>query len=152
MSTADVAVEAKTETPAARVIGDFAVELEWQQVPEETRARAKLLILDALGIAIAANRYPFAKSILTSMRDLASIDGTSGNSRVIGSGEKLPLRDAVLANGALVHGLDELGARDAALWGGLDDGAEGGDDDARRARKQGAALGGSHPGNVGPVV
>jgi 2-methylcitrate dehydratase PrpD len=106
MSTADVAFEAKTEPPVAKVIGDFAVDLEWQQVPEETRARAKLLILDALGIAIAANRYPFAKSILTSMRDLASIDGTSGNSRVIGSGEKLPLRDAVLANGALVHGLD----------------------------------------------
>lgn len=106
MATPDPSFEPQAGEPIAATIGDFAITLDWQQVPEETRTRAKLLILDALGIAIAANRYPFASSIISSLSGLAAIDGAAGTCRVVGSDTRLPLRDAVVANGALVHGLD----------------------------------------------
>ena len=65
-----------------------------------------LLILDALGIAMAANRYPFAATIGAGLAELAAIDGAPAKFHVIGSRDRLPLRDAIIANGALIHGLD----------------------------------------------
>jgi len=70
-------------------------------IPPEVRERAKYLILDAVGIAYASSTYEFAR---TTMRALASL-GT-GDGAVIGFPERLTLRDAVLMNGALIHGLD----------------------------------------------
>jgi len=94
------------EPAIAEAIGAFAVDLDWDRVPETVRHRAKLLILDALGIAIAANRYPFAATIGAGLADLAALDGGQGTFHVIGSRDRLPLRDAIIANGALIHGLD----------------------------------------------
>src|SRR3989304_1576452 len=70
-------------------------------IPPEVRERAKYLILDAVGIAYASSTYEFAR---TTMRALASL-GT-GDGAVIGFPARLTLRDAVLMNGALIHGLD----------------------------------------------
>jgi len=54
-----------------------------------------------VGIALASTQYPFAAVSLAAMEELGS-----GASPVIGIGRKLALRDAVLMNGILVHGLD----------------------------------------------
>ena len=98
---------AQSSTPTiAATIGAFAADLTWDQAPAAVRHRAKLLILDAIGIAIAANRYPFASAIDAGLSDLASLDGDKGAFHVIGSHDKLPLRDAIVANGARLHGLD----------------------------------------------
>ena len=70
-------------------------------IPERTRERAKLLLLDATGIALASGRQDFAHRILSG---LASI--SEGRSSLIGLPARLSLRDAVIMNGALVHGLD----------------------------------------------
>jgi len=94
------------EPAIAASIGEFAHDLDWDQVPADVRHRAKLLILDALGIAMAANRYPFASVIGAGLAGLAALDGVEGKFHVIGSSAKLPLRDAIVANGALIHGLD----------------------------------------------
>ena len=99
MATADANFESQSGEPIAATIGAFATNLDWKQVPEETRTRAKLLILDALGIAIAANRYPFAESILSSLSSLAEIDGAAGTCRVVAAAAAaadaaLPLADA----------------------------------------------------------
>lgn len=95
-----------SEPAIAATIGEFAHDLEWNAVPADVRQRAKLLILDALGIAMAAHRYPFAAAIGAGLADLAALDGVEGKFNVIGSTARLPLRDAIVANGALVHGLD----------------------------------------------
>lgn len=81
----------------ARFVGD----LRPSSIPSEVLGRAKYLILDAVGIAYASSTYEFARCTLSALTDLGS-----GDSDVIGFAQKLGLRDAVLMNGVLVHGLD----------------------------------------------
>ena len=66
------------------------------------RERAKHLILDATGIALASGRYDFAHKAATAISGL----GGEGPVPVIGLPLRLPARDAALLNGILVHGLD----------------------------------------------
>lgn len=77
---------------ASRVYGD---------IPASVHERAKLVMIDAIGTAFAASRYPFAPVALSALSSLGS-----GDSAVIGMNAKLALRDAVVMNGILVHGLD----------------------------------------------
>src|SRR5215470_12601900 len=79
----------------------FALGLTYEQIPAAVVARAKHLILDSVGIALASTQYPFASVSFAAMQELGS-----GTSPVIGIGRRLALRDAVLMNGILVHGLD----------------------------------------------
>jgi 2-methylcitrate dehydratase PrpD len=59
-------------------------------------------MLDAVGIALASTGYDFAHRTLTAMRGLAG----EGDTPVIGFPACLPMRDAALVNGVLIHGLD----------------------------------------------
>ena len=77
-------------------------QLEWSTVPERVRERAKHLILDAIGCALAAKRFDFAVRALRAISDLAG----PGERAIVGHSQRVPLRDAVLANGLLMHGLD----------------------------------------------
>lgn len=85
----------------APVLAEFAAELDYEAIPAEVRERAKYLILDAVGIAHASTRYDFAHRTLSAVSELGR-----GDANVIGLSAKLSLRDAVLMNGLLVHGLD----------------------------------------------
>jgi 2-methylcitrate dehydratase PrpD len=80
----------------------FAAGLSLGKVPEPVRLRSKYLILDAIGCAFAARREDFAARIAGSVARLAG----AGPRRVIGMAHRLPLRDAALVNGMLMHGLD----------------------------------------------
>ncbi len=64
--------------------------------------RAKLHILDALGLGLAASVQDFGKSALAGALSM----GASGECSVIGRSERLEMRDAALVNGLLTHGLD----------------------------------------------
>jgi 2-methylcitrate dehydratase PrpD len=79
----------------------FALALDLDQVPGAVRERAKHLILDGIGLAFATTAFPYSDMALAAMRELGQ-----GNSTVFGKAEKLALRDAMLVNGLLVHGLD----------------------------------------------
>ena len=57
--------------------------------------RAKLHILDAVGIGLAASRYDFSHKTLTAIQGLAG----DGAYPVIGMPARLPLRDAAQMNG-----------------------------------------------------
>jgi len=83
-------------------LGAFAAALRWEDIPREVRSRARHLILDAVGCALAARRFDFSGPSIQAIADLAG----EGDSVVIGQKRRLPLRDAVLANGILAHGLD----------------------------------------------
>ncbi len=85
----------------AEQLAAFAEDLTYGAVPESVRRRAKHLILDATGIALASTTYDFAHKTVNALTAFGA-----GDSHVIGFPIRLPLRDAVLANGVLIHGLD----------------------------------------------
>jgi 2-methylcitrate dehydratase PrpD len=85
----------------AEELSQFALQLTYDAIPVAVRERAKHLMLDAVGIALASAKYPFASASLAALEELGT-----GRSAVIGFGRRLALRDAVLMNGILVHGLD----------------------------------------------
>jgi 2-methylcitrate dehydratase PrpD len=86
----------------AAQLADFTAGLDITRVPARVRERAKHLILDAVGCALAATKFDFAAPSLRALEAL----GGAGASVVIGRRERLLLRDAMLANGILAHGLD----------------------------------------------
>ena len=86
----------------SRALAEFAAGLRYEDIPPAVRELSKLLILDALGCGLAATGYDFASATLSGARAL----GGDGPCAVIGSTVRLPLRDAALVNGVLLHGLD----------------------------------------------
>lgn len=86
----------------ARELARFVADFRAESIPPEVRERAKHLVLDAVGIALASTQYDFAHRTLTGLQSL----GQGGDSSLIGLPQRLPLRDAVLMNGLLIHGLD----------------------------------------------
>jgi 2-methylcitrate dehydratase PrpD len=86
----------------ARAIARFAAALRYDDIPATVRERARVQILDGLGVGFAANAYPFADKAIAGVHAL----GGDGDCTVLGRRERLPLRDAALANGILIHGLD----------------------------------------------
>ena len=90
-----------TDTIATQLAA-FAHGLKPDMLPAAVVEQAKLLMLDALGIALASSRHDFAHCAYRGLHAL----GGAGDSAVMGAFAPLPLRDAVLMNGILVHGLD----------------------------------------------
>lgn len=83
-------------------IAAFAANLRPEDVPAAVRENAKLHVLDVVGTALAATRFDFAQHALAGISNIAE----AGNNSVIGMNVRLPMRDAVLMNGILAHGLD----------------------------------------------
>ena len=94
---------AEASAPVAEGLAGFAEALRYDAIPAAVRDRAKHLILDTLGIALASTTYDFAERSYAGVCALADGDGPC---TVIGREQGLPLRDAVLMNGVLMHGLD----------------------------------------------
>jgi 2-methylcitrate dehydratase PrpD len=95
-------VKTESNGTISAILADFAVGTNLEDIPKEVQERAKHLMLDAIGIGIASNSYEFSDVIWQGIRAL----GEGGPASVIGRKEGLPLRDAILMNGALMHGLD----------------------------------------------
>src|SRR5262249_6100294 len=102
-------LERKTKTApqaAPELVADtlarFAATLRFDDIPAAVRRRARHLILDSVGIALASTGFGFAKRTLAAVHGLAG----DGDGAVIGSPVRLPLRDAAFMNGFLIHGLD----------------------------------------------
>ena len=89
----------------ASTLSGFVHGLRLEQVPPEVSLRARHLMLDAIGCAMAARREDFADRFTNAVHALGA-DVEGGRSAVIGQARRLPLRDAALLNGVLTHGLD----------------------------------------------
>lgn len=96
-----LAVPADVTDPAA-TFADFVGAFDLASVPPAVIARAKLSILDALGIGLASSNYEFAKVMADALVELGGV----GEFPVIGSSLRLAQRDAAHLNGTLIHGLD----------------------------------------------
>ncbi len=103
-------MDATTNTPVAadnlaRTLAGFVHSLRLERVTPEVSLRARHLILDAIGCALAARKEDFALHFASAVQALS--DGEhSGSAGVVGFSRRLPLRDAMLLNGILSHGLD----------------------------------------------
>jgi 2-methylcitrate dehydratase PrpD len=104
-------MSAQTSPPAgagptiATRLAAFAHGLRLEQVPPAVSLRARHLMLDAIGCAMAARGEPFAVRFAAATSELAG-DGHGGRAGVVGFAMRLPARDAALLNGMLMHGLD----------------------------------------------
>lgn len=87
--------------PISDSFSEFTTNLTFATIPSETLVKAKLSILDSIGIAFASSTHEFAHIVANSLSELGP-----GLFPVIGMGMRLSLRDAALLNGMLVHGLD----------------------------------------------
>lgn len=83
-------------------IAAFAFKLKTTDIPASVRERARLLMLDSIGIALASHGYDFSSKAMAAISELNSGQETV----VIGSDVKLDIRNAILMNGILIHGLD----------------------------------------------
>lgn len=90
------------ESSPAQKIAQFAAEFRLSDVPEAVRTRAKLHILDGLGLGLASTVQAYGKSAVVGV----SAMGTTGACSVIGNASRLDTRDAALVNAILIHGLD----------------------------------------------
>ena len=101
---------AATQT-ISQQLAEFVATTDGAAIPAAVRERARYLILDAVGCAFAATRFDFAHHAASGITDLAG----EGDSPVIGFDRRLPMRDAVLLNGILCHGLDYDDTHSAAV-------------------------------------
>jgi len=101
-------VEGNIETFLSDALAIFVEAQQSETIPDMVRRRAKLLMLDAIGIAYASTRFEFAHKALNALSGLGS-----GDTDVIGMAVQLGMGDVVLMNGILVHGLD---SRRQAWW------------------------------------
>lgn len=80
----------------------FARTLTLDAVPRSVRDKSLLHIIDAIGLGIASHQFDFSGPGLAGIRAA----GAPGDATVIGGGAALQARDAAMANGYLMHGLD----------------------------------------------
>ncbi len=92
----------KNSESYSRAIGRFARGLKLADVPPNVIAKAKLVFLDTLGIALASSTMDFGAMVSNVARKL----GGDKHSVVIGSANRVAAANAVIANGTLAHGLD----------------------------------------------
>jgi 2-methylcitrate dehydratase PrpD len=86
----------------AQHLAAFSLCIQWAAMPPVVKERARLHVLDTLGLALASHTQPFAAP---SLMGIAAASG-AGDCSVIGDERRLAPRDAALANGLLMHGLD----------------------------------------------
>ena len=93
-------------TPAAATVSgrlsQWAINLNFKQIPEFVQHSAARHLLDGVGLAIAAHRLSAARAACTVARTLSSPSGV----RMLGSNDLLAVSAVALANGVLVHALD----------------------------------------------
>lgn len=88
--------------PDAARMAEFYAGLSWTSLPAATVHRAKLHLLDTVGVAIAGASSPEARRARAAIADL----GGSGTSAVWGTDVATSATDAALANGVAAHALE----------------------------------------------
>jgi 2-methylcitrate dehydratase PrpD len=91
-----------TPPPITDRLAQFVIETDFSTIPEQTRANAKLHILDTLGVALAGVDQPAARIAL----DYCAKLGASSEASIWGSTQKASVSTAAFANGLLAHALD----------------------------------------------
>lgn len=90
------------QTSISEKIAEFALSPGLSEAPEAVVEYGKLLLADTFGVAMSCQEMEHAKAIRRTLADL----GSAPQCTLWGTGERAGLADAVLYNGALIHGAD----------------------------------------------
>ena len=93
---------ARADNHYTRGLAEFVSGLRYEHIPEEVRARLKLLMLDSLGCALFGAGLEWSRIL---RRTLAAVD-TSRGSILWGTDERLSAPHAALVNGTAVQGFE----------------------------------------------
>ncbi len=83
-------------------LAEFVVAQKFESLPPNVLEKTKLMILDGVGLALAAAREDFAGRTIKALRVL----GQGADATVIGTKDKFPVSSAPLLNGMLIHAFD----------------------------------------------
>lgn len=94
---------AASSTPIAQALGEWIVSFSLDDDPrrDELLERARLHILDGIGVALAASSVP--DGMARPLRDVVTRYGTGGVARLIGTTARAAPPLAALFNGSLIH-------------------------------------------------
>jgi 2-methylcitrate dehydratase PrpD len=87
---------------ATRRLADFAVHTSIQDIPARAIDHAKLVVLDTIGVSLAALDFAVGTIVTEHVRDM----GGTPVAGVLGTDVKVSAPAAAMANGTLAHGLD----------------------------------------------
>jgi 2-methylcitrate dehydratase PrpD len=87
---------------AAQALADFAVKLQFEQIPQAVVERAKDCIIDIVGVCAFGSTVASSKPVL----DYADRYGKGGRSTVLGTSLKVHAPMAALANGVFAHSFE----------------------------------------------
>lgn len=87
---------------AAEHVARFCLTLDPEEIPEHVRVEAKLHLLDALGVALAASSLRAGQALERAVRRA----GSGSDASAVGFAEPLGAPWAALLNGALIHSLE----------------------------------------------
>lgn len=89
----------------AKILAEFATNLEYNDLPKSVVEQAKRCLLDTIGVTLAGSRTDMGKTFIS----LAKEWGGTMESTIFGDGAKVPSTSASLVNGTMghVHELDD---------------------------------------------
>ncbi|MCC6532724.1 MAG: MmgE/PrpD family protein [Burkholderiales bacterium] len=90
-----------TQPTIAEALARFGVDCRYEAIPASIRDKAKLHLLDSVGVAAASAGFDFARAAYDGLARFGA-----GAYPAIGLHGGLPLRDAVCLNAMLVHGIE----------------------------------------------
>ena len=90
------------ERTISEVLADFTAGLEYPQIPLHIRERAKMRVLDFLGVALAGSQIPSSRIMIEVVKEL----GGTKESSIVGERMKVSCTNAALANGTMAHASD----------------------------------------------
>lgn len=94
------------------LLAEFVARTRYEDVPPRARAMAKLCLLDAIGVSLAASRLGEGCKAFV---DMAMAQEGRALCTIFGLPRRVPPEAAALANGALAHALDYEDSHDVAL-------------------------------------
>ena len=85
---------------------EFALDVNWNELPEAVQHQSKRALLDNLGVLIAGGITPASRIMLAFVEEQMAASDPKSKCTVISTGEKVSAVGAALANGTAANGLD----------------------------------------------
>ncbi len=86
----------------SELLADFVLGLEYPRIPFHIRERAKMRVLDFLGVALAGCQIPSSRMMIEVVKEL----GGTPESTIVGERMRVSCTHAALANGTMAHASD----------------------------------------------